>query len=284
MNEIAFRPETLDMLSIAYPETMVKLAHQLADDPRLTLEALVALAADFNPVNVEYNLGNLPIGIAPENIPHPRLSISETVRSIEENGSWMVLKFIEQHPVYRALLAETLAEIEPMVQAKTGAMLGMEGFIFISSPGAVTPFHFDPEHNILMQIRGQKVMTIFPATDEAIVDPKAHEAFHLGHQHRNLAWKDDFATKGTPVALSPGEAIYVPVKAPHWVKNGDGVSISLSVTWRSEWSYEEADARGLNHLLRKVGITPASPNRLPGNNKTKSFAYRALRKAGLTGR
>jgi hypothetical protein len=27
----------------------------------------------------------------------------------------------------------------------------------------VTPFHFDPEHNILLQIRGRKTMTIFPA-------------------------------------------------------------------------------------------------------------------------
>lgn len=272
-------PETARAaLAEAYPEQVTRLTHALSDDPRLTLPALVALAGEFAPENVEYNPGNLPIGIDPKDVPRANLSIAETVRSIEENGSWMVLKFIEKHPVYRALLEETLAEIDPITRGKTGAMLGMEGFIFISSPGAVTPFHFDPEHNILMQIRGSKVMTLFPASDERIVSGLAHEHFHLGLQHRNLVWQEDFAALGTPVSLAPGEAVYVPVKAPHWVQNGDAVSISLSVTWRSEWSYAEADARAFNHILRKRGLTPASPKRWPAQNRAKSLAFRAVRR------
>lgn len=272
-------PETARAaLAEAYPEQITRLTHALSDDPRLTLPALVALAGEFAPENVEYNPGNLPIGIDPKDVPRANLSIAETVRSIEENGSWMVLKFIEKHPVYRALLEETLAEIDPITRGKTGAMLGMEGFIFISSPGAVTPFHFDPEHNILMQIRGSKVMTLFPASDERIVSGLAHEHFHLGLQHRNLVWQEDFAALGTPVSLAPGEAVYVPVKAPHWVQNGDAVSISLSVTWRSEWSYAEADARAFNHILRKRGLTPASPKRWPAQNRAKSLAFRAVRR------
>ena len=272
-------PETARAaLAEAYPEQVTRLTHALSDDPRLTLPALVALAGEFAPENVEYNPGNLPIGIDPKDVPRAKLSIAETVRSIEENGSWMVLKFIEKHPVYRALLEETLAEIDPITRGKTGAMLGMEGFIFISSPGAVTPFHFDPEHNILMQIRGNKVMTLFPASDERIVSGLAHEHFHLGLQHRNLVWQEDFAALGTPISLAPGEAVYVPVKAPHWVQNGDAVSISLSVTWRSEWSYAEADARAFNHILRKRGLTPASPKRWPAQNRAKSLAFRAVRR------
>jgi Cupin-like domain len=271
-------------LTAAYPEQVAKLTHNLSGDPRLTLSALVALAREFALEHVEYNPGNLPIGVDPKDVPRGTLSIAETVRSIEENGSWMVLKFIEKHPVYRALLEETLAEIDPITKAKTGAMLGMEGFIFISSPGAVTPFHFDPEHNILMQVRGNKVMTIFPADNESIASPAAHEAFHRGEHHRNLTWNDAFAAHGTPVSLAPGEAVYVPVKAPHWVQNGDAVSISLSVTWRSEWSYAEADARGFNHILRRSGLNPSSPKRYPAQNAAKSIAYRALRRLGVAGR
>jgi oxalate decarboxylase/phosphoglucose isomerase-like protein (cupin superfamily) len=277
-------PETARAaLANAYPETVTKLTHSLAADPRLTLTALVALAGEFAPEHVEYNPGDLPIGIDPKDVPRASLSIAETVQSIEENGSWMVLKFIEKHPVYRALLEETLAEIDPITRGKTGEMLGMEGFIFISSPGAVTPFHFDPEHNILMQIRGNKVMTLFPAGDERIVSGIAHEHFHLGLQHRNLVWQDDFATLAQPVSLAPGEAVYVPVKAPHWVQNGDAVSISLSVTWRSEWSYAEADSRAFNHLIRQRGLNPASPKRWPAQNSGKSIAYRVLRRLGATG-
>jgi mannose-6-phosphate isomerase-like protein (cupin superfamily) len=277
----AFPPDAMAGLSALYPEKHGRISHSLLSHPLLSLDALVELGAALPEASVEYNPGNLPIGIHPEDVPSPRLSITETIRSIEENGSWMVLKRIEHHPEYAKLLATTLAEIEPMAREKTGGMLGTEGFIFISSPGAVTPFHFDPEHNILMQIRGSKVMHVFPAGDEALVSAEAEEKFHLGEHHRNQVWREDFAAKGDPVSLSPGEAIYVPVKAPHWVQNGDAVSISLSITWRSEWSYREADARALNHVLRRRGLSPSAPARYPADNRAKSVAWRLLRKAGF---
>jgi quercetin dioxygenase-like cupin family protein len=279
----AFPDSARGIFANAYPETPARLTHGLVDHPLLALPALVELAASLADKDVEYNPGTLPIGIAPEDIPSPRLGIVETIRSIEENGSWMVLKLVEQHPAYGELLESALAELKPFVTPKTGEMLTLQGFIFISSPDAVTPFHFDPEHNILLQIRGEKTMTVFPATDEEIVSPMAHEGFHLGQHHRNLVWDDAFAAKATSFLLKPGEAVHMPVKSPHWVKNGPQVSISLSVTWRSTWSYEEADARAFNHLLRKFGVSPASPKRLPRHNRAKSVAYRALRRLGLTG-
>jgi mannose-6-phosphate isomerase-like protein (cupin superfamily) len=277
-----FSGDAMAALSAVYPEKHGRISHALLSHPLLTLDALVQLGASLPEGSVEYNPGNLPIGIKPEDVPSPRLSITETIRSIEENGSWMVLKRIEQHPEYGALLRQTLAEIEPLVRERTGGMLGTEGFIFISSPGAVTPFHFDPEHNILMQIRGSKVMNVFPAGDESLISAEAEEKFHLGEHHRNQVWQDDFAAKGAPVSLSPGQAIYVPVKAPHWVKNGPEVSISLSITWRSEWSYREADARALNHFLRRRGVAPSVPARYPADNRAKSAAWRLLRKTGFS--
>ncbi|MFZ1741902.1 MAG: cupin-like domain-containing protein, partial [Pontixanthobacter sp.] len=235
----------------------------------------------LRPEHVEHNQGDLPIGIAPEDVPTPTLDVAETIRSIEESGSWMALKFIENMPEYRELLMETLASIEPAVQGKTGAMEQLEGFVFVSSPGAVTPFHFDPEHNILLQIRGNKVLTTFPAADESIVPPQDHESFAYGEHHRNLVWNDDMSAHGNPIPLTAGEALYVPVKMPHWVKNGPEVSISLSVTWRSEWSVAESEARALNALLRGAGLSPASPKRWPATNFGKSAAFRALRKTGV---
>lgn len=278
MNDPVFPPEALLKLKSVYPQSPVQLPHRLSGNPLLSLESLVRLASSLPAQSVEYNLGNLPIGIAPENIPDSELSVVDTIRSIEENGSWMVLKRIEQRPDYKKLLMNTLAEIESLVSAKTGAMLGCEGFIFISSPGAVTPFHFDPEHNILLQVRGEKVMTVFPANDEALIAPEAHEAFHMGEHHRNQIWRDEFVSKGTAITLKQGEAIHMPVKAPHWVQNGQQVSISLSITWRSEWSYAEADARAFNRVLRKVGYRPTSPAPFPSHNMAKALAYRVIRR------
>jgi quercetin dioxygenase-like cupin family protein len=277
MTDRIFPPEALAAFDAAYPEQPLKLGHRLAGSEMFTLDALAALAARLDPVQVEYNAGNLPVGIDPDDVPGNGLSIAETIRGIESCGSWMVLKFVESDPAYRAVMEEALAELLPVVAPRTGAMLKQEAFVFVSSPDAVTPFHFDPEHNVLLQLRGTKTMTVFPAGDEAIVAGASHEAFHLGG-HRNLPWQDSFAAAGRAVDLAPGEAVYVPVKAPHWVKNGPDVSISLSITWRSEWSYAESDAHVMNNLLRSLGVEPAQPRRYPARNLAKAYAVRAIRR------
>ncbi len=265
-------------LAACYPERPTLLAHGLAGHPLLKLDALAALAGRIRPVDAEYNRGDVPVGLDPDETPSNGLSVEETICSIEQCGSWMVLKFVDQDPLYRDLLHATLAELEPIVRPVTGRMLKMEAFVFISSPDAVTPFHFDPEHNILLQVRGCKTMTVFPAADEALAGGEAHEAFHAGG-HRNLAWRDEFASRGEPFALAPGKALYVPVKAPHWVRNGPDVSVSFSITWRSEWSYREEYARRMNAVLRKAGLDPAAPGRFPRQNRLKSLGYRAIDKA-----
>ena len=278
MDRAIFPPKAREAFAAVYPAVPGKLRHELCNHPLLTLEALADLAAALPADSIEYNPGALPIGIRPEDIPKAKLSVVETIRQIGQADSWVALKRIEQVPAYHALLHSVLGELADIIVPRTGEMLQLEGFVFISSPNSVTPFHFDPEHNILLQLRGHKVMTVFPIEDEQIFDARAHELFHLGQHHRNLPWRDTFAAKGCPVELTPGEALHVPVKAPHWVKNGAEPSISLSVTWRSNWSYAEADARAFNHALRRVGLAPASPGPYPARSTAKALAWRAIRK------
>ncbi|MDB5694625.1 MAG: transcriptional regulator [Sphingomonas bacterium] len=261
-----------------YPEVAGKFTHRLAEHPLFEFEALAQLASRMRPCDVEQNLAALPIGVDPAALRDNGLSIVETIRSIEHNGSWLVLKFVEQDPTYRELLDAVLDELAPAVASRTGPMLKREAFIFVSSPNATTPFHFDPEHNILLQLRGEKVMTVFPAGDEEVAAPEEHERFHLGG-HRNLPYDETFGAKGCAHTLRSGEAIYVPVKAPHWVRNGPAPSVSFSVTWRSEWSYREASAHGLNNIMRRAGLNPSAPERFPRQNHVKSLAYRAVDKA-----
>lgn len=277
-----FDPAARSEFSQAYPETSIKLTHALRDHPLLGLDALADMAARIAPGDIEYNRGDLPTGIAAEDIPANGLSIGDTIRTIDTNGSWMVIKFIEQLPEYRTLLLDLLGEIEPTVSAATGEMLTPQGFIFLSSPGSMTPFHFDPEHNILLQLRGTKTMSVFPPGDDRFADPSAHETYHCGG-HRNLVWNDAMAGGGTCVGLAPGEAVYVPVMAPHFVRNGDAASVSLSITWRSQWSYQEADARCTNAMLRRIGLNPAPPPRWPHYSAIKANVWRAARRLRLVG-
>ncbi|WP_097092299.1 cupin-like domain-containing protein [Novosphingobium sp. Chol11] len=264
----------------AYPDVPVKLHHGLAGHPLLAIEALAGLAERMPAASVEYNLGKLPLGVRPEDTPSNGLSLGETIRTIESNGSWAVLKNVERDAAYGALLDAALAELAPIVDARTGAMLNREAFIFLSSPGSVTPFHMDPEHNILLQIMGEKVMTVFPAGDEELVPAVQSEAFHAGG-HRNLHWREHFRERGTAVRLLPGDAIHVPVKAPHFVENGAGVSISLSVTWRSERSVAESELHGLNALLRRRGLPVGRIGTAPERQGARRLAYRIMRKLGV---
>lgn len=264
-----------------YPTVVGTIPHSLTDHALLTLDALAALAERLPADSVECNPGALPIGIAPEDIPPAPQSIGETIREIDTSASWVVLKRIEQVPAYAALLGDALHKVEKIVTARTGAMHQLEGFVFISSPHSVTPFHFDPEHNILLQLRGTKTMTVFSGDDERLLSAEAQEAFHLGQHHRNLPWRDEFAALGEAVTLHPGEAIHVPVKCPHWVKNGPIPSISLSITWRSEWSCAEADARAFNRMVRAMGWRPRRPGVFPAANRTKALAWRAVRRMGI---
>jgi len=274
----AFPAAALSTLQSSYPEQPVLLDHDLVGHELLQLDAVAALAQRMRPEDVEYNRGDIPVGIDPSATPANGLSIEETIRRIEECGSWMVLKLIERDPLYRDLLHDALSGVEQAVFGTTGAMLKREGFIFISSPNAVTPFHFDPEHNILLQIRGRKTMTIFPADDEHLVSGEEHERFHNGG-HRNLPWQEEFGARGRAFELTPGKSVYVPVKAPHFVRNGPEVSISLSVTWRSQWSFREERARRMNHLLRRAGLNPRAPQRFPHQNQLKALGYDVIDKA-----
>ncbi|MCZ8325206.1 MAG: cupin-like domain-containing protein [Sphingomonadaceae bacterium] len=259
-----------------YPEVAHKLPHTLGRHPLLEIEALAQLAEALPRASVEYNQADLPIGIS-EKPDVPTLSIGETIRRIEESGSWAALKNIEQVPAYAALLADLLAEIQPQIEAKTGRMLKTQGFIFITSPNGVTPYHFDPEHNILLQIRGRKVMTQFPAGDANFAPDEVHETYHTGGG-RELTWRDELLAGGTEFPLEPGEALFVPVMAPHFVRNGPEPSVSLSITWRSEWSFAEADARAFNSVLRRIGIQPRSTGRWPHANRATALGWRVIRK------
>ncbi|AYJ85569.1 transcriptional regulator [Sphingomonas paeninsulae] len=280
MRNKAFPTASIEDFKQCYPDSILKLKHDFLDHPLMEIPELLALSERLPASVIEHNIGALPIGIGQHEVPKHSLSVLETIASIEESASWAVLKNIELDPTYRALLHDVLSEIRPAVEAITGPMLNLVGFIFISSPNSVTPFHSDPEYNILLQTRGEKTMTLFSGTDESIIPAQFHEIYHTGGP-RTVLWKDEFEAKGKSVTLRAGDAIYVPLKWPHYVKNGSEVSISLSVTWRSRWSYAEADTRAFNKILRNFGLNPAPPRPLPHRNVAKSTAWRALRKVGV---
>lgn len=84
--------------------------------------------------------------------------------------------------------------------------------------------------------------------------------------------------------MTPGDGVYLPVHAPHMVKNGPDVSISFSITFYTEASERLGDLHSVNSRLRKLHLSPGLPGKKPRSDQLKSSAWRGMRKVNRTGR
>src|ERR1022692_4192447 len=194
----------------AFGRRAFAVEHTLVSDPLLTLDAIAELADRF-PGRIERHQADLPL-VTPGGAPELAGPPSETVRGIDHNGCWMVFWYIEQDPAYKALLDRSLDEAESYRPREAGGPRQREGFLFLSAPNALTPVHFDPEHNFLLQIRGHKDMNVceFPSREHEL---RELERYYDGG-HRNL---EALPSEGETFGLDPGKGVYVPPFMPHWV-------------------------------------------------------------------
>jgi hypothetical protein len=234
----------------AFAQRPFAVEHGLVEHPLLTLDGIAALADALPPTAVERHRADLPL-VMPGGAPEVGGRPSDTVRGIATNGCWMVLWNVEQDPTWARLLHDCLDEVQTHVGDRDGGMLQREGFLFLSAPNAVTPAHFDPEHNLLLQVSGTKEMNVgrFPDPADQL---RELDRYHDGG-HRNL---EAVPVDVEPFVLEPGRGVYVPPFAPHWVRNRDAVSISLSITFRTRRSQATERAHGLNARLRRMGLHP----------------------------
>ena len=247
--------------------------HGLVNHPLLTLDSIAELAETLDSGQVEQHIAAnvselLPGGDAPQ----ADMTPAEIALGIETNGCWMVLKHIESDPKYGALLDEALSEVVPHVASREGGESRREAFMFLSAPNSVTPSHFDPEHNLLLQVRGTKEVTVgdFPA--ETNVEREL-ERYHAGG-HRNVDW---LPAKAQVFDMAPGDGVYIPVHAPHMVRNGPTASISFSITFYTRDVDRAVDVYAINARIRKLGFSPQSPGERPGRDRLKASTWRGLR-------
>lgn len=255
------------------------IGHRLVGHPLLQLPRIIELSKFLSNESIEFNAGNIPISQDYLTTPKTGLTAEETLRQIEVAKSWMVLKYVERDPAYKALMDECLAQLRPHTEEMAPGMRQPEGFIFVSSPKSITSYHMDPEHNFLLQIQGTKQMTVFDGKDRSILSEIQLENFHSG-AHRNIEYRDELGPKGKLFTLTPGVGLHVPVTAPHWVENGDAVSVSFSITFRSNGSIRRAHAYRANARLRARGLQPTPPGQSPVKDSVKAVTSRLLDRFG----
>ena len=224
------------------------LRHSLAGHPLLSMEALAELADALPPGAIERHAGEQPL-LVPGGAADLDGPPSETVRNIERNGRWMVMWNLEQIDGYKQLMDAVLDEALTHLPRREAGMGRRESFLFLSAPNSVTPVHFDPEHNFLLQIRGLKHMHVGRFPDQAWALRELDRYYDGGH--RNLV---EIPPLSHTFDMRPGEGVYVYPWAPHWVTNGPEPSVSLSITFRTGRSQREEYASLFNRRMRRRGL------------------------------
>ena len=233
------------------------MRHGLAGHDLFTLPRLVELAKSMPRDRIEYNSGRIEPGVRPEDVPGLTIPAEEVIRRIENANAWLVIKGVELNPAYRVLLHEFLTEVSSAAGPGTEHFEDLQGFIFVSSAGSVTPFHFDAEENILVQIRGDKYVHIFDNADRSLVPEESLEL--SPSKHRNQPYRADFERRAEVFALTPGDAVHIPYLWPHWVHTGDSWCVSMAMTWKTPAVRRLNKVRLMNGTLRRYGRPQPAP-------------------------
>jgi hypothetical protein len=243
-----------------HPQRVMAVRHNWMDHPLLQLDKLVALAKRLDEkgaIRSHNAAADFKTSFVDAPKTHPtKLSALETIQRIEEAQAWMALHNIQLDEEYRALVDEILDEVAPRVEKKDKGMHGRAGWIFVTSPNAVTPYHMDHENNFILQCAGTKKVYVWEPLDREVVTERSLELFHTKHSRELVVFRDDLLQRANAYDFAPGIGAYMPSTAPHLVKNGPGVSITISVTYYTRAIRETKLLYKGNYRLRQLGLSP----------------------------
>ena len=237
------------------------ISHRLSDHPLLQLGSLMELSRRLPSHQREYVFAKQEFG-SHEDLKcynhasdRDEISTEEMIRNIDTQNTVIVLRNVESDPTYGKFVNDCLDDLKSQVEPWTGPISGRESFIFISPPRAYTPYHYDPEQNFFLQVRGQKEMAIYDVSDREILPEIALEDYYgMGQKITKL--EGDLFERYRLFSMQSGDGVYVPVTAPHWVRTLDEVSISISINFRTPSSIRRARVYRVNRMMRKVGLRP----------------------------
>ncbi len=245
--------------------------------PLFTLPRLKQLSAFLrtNGYNVHLDAGDVKIGQRWDEVPPHQWSFEETMERIEHAGAWIILKQVEKDPEYAELLEQFVEQLSSLTgrDVKREARI-TEVTIFITSPLRITSYHIDRECNFLLQVSGEKDMYIFDRTDREVLPEHEIERFWSVDNNAPV-YREQYQDRALTVRLRPGSGVHVPVNCPHWLKNGNNVSISLSVSYQFHDSVRK-NLYQANYYLRRMGLNPTPPGHKPAVDASKRLVMGGL--------
>jgi Cupin-like domain len=276
-----------DLFRASYNRRPFQFEHRLHDHPLLQLDSLVDLANRLPQVQVMHCRGQAPIETDfDEALRHRkhRFTLDEVLSDMEHADAYVLLSHVEMDPLYGKLLQQALDDIRRLSEPVDPGMCEEAAFIFIASPGAVTPYHMDREMNFLCQVRGTKRVQLWNQDDATILPAAAIDQLFARPDLPKPGWKPEYAAKAMTFTLSPGTGVHQPLLAPHAVQNGNELSIAIALTFRSKACVRRIRIHQANYQLRQVGLNPGAFGTSPLLDRIKHQGYNGYLSAMTTAR
>ena len=273
-----FNHEPLDFAK-GFNRTPFELSHNLANHPLFELPRLTEVAKQMwlrGGGDVTFHVGEKPINERWDNVTRRRLSVLDAIEKINTSGSWILIKSIQNVPGYDKLLKKGMEELEELIgDGLSEKILWLDAYLFIASPHAVTPYHIDAESTFLMQIHGEKTYNVFDPNDRSILTAKEIEEYYVGDLS-SATYREESQDKAYVFNMAPGTGLHQPARAPHWVRNGDDFSVTLSFLFLTREYTMQARVYQANHYLRKLGMSPSEPGKSTIRDGLKKLVFSNL--------
>ncbi len=268
------QPDSLDKAPFQF-------SHRLMGHPALELGNLAtALPALGERVMYSKGLSNLGANLDRAHLDEQNgLSIEETIEQIRTTPSYIAVRGPEHHPSFQDLHRVMCEDIAKLMRTNGTGRLpeNAEMWLFIASPGAITPFHFDRFSNFLLQFRGSKEVAVFEPWNDEVITATQYEAY-TARNDRQMDWADEKDRFAHKFHFHPGQAIHIPFLGGHYVKNGpEDVSISMAIFYDTDQTRRFKQALFINDPLRRraarFGWQPRAVNSAGSLDGFKSGLY-----------
>ena len=257
-----------------------EVTHRLAGNPLFELPRLVELAQEVSarkdhhrPFGDAYCLIGTPEpGQKALEGSTPISAVDETIRQIEHANGWIMLNHIERNPAYQTILETSICDILQLGGKELKKKIKwFEAILFITSPGRATSYHVDRECAWLVQLSGEKQIHLFSRADKDVVPDEELERFWAVDNNAGT-YKPQYESRALLYDLKPGNGVHIPVNTPHWLKNGNNISISMNLNFVFHdqlWG----NIYKANHQMRKRGMSPRPPGENAVVDALKGAAY-----------
>jgi hypothetical protein len=260
-------PKYIHIDSSFDPWRIQALKHSLADHPLLQIPSLIELGQRLEArgqirTHSDQATAATSFHDAPKLAPNGKTAVS-TLSNVAEAKAWMSLLNVQTDEIYQKLIDDVLNDVKPIVDQKDPGMCYRGGWIFVTSPGAITPFHMDTEHNFILQIQGKKRVYVWDHRDRSIVPERGQELFLAYHSRELVKFSEEFRQKAIVLDLEPGMGGYMPSTSPHMVENGPEPSVTISFTYYTSSTIERALTYRVKNHMRRLGLTPSPYGEAP---------------------